>query len=212
MVADKRTWYVIHRGIIRSRTYGFQARRYTGPNPHTGHIHISIDQNGADVKSTASWGIGKTPAPPVPRPPVGDTYAVKAGDNLGLIAQRTGVSVAELVRLNDIADPDVIEVGQVLKLKAAGPTPPPVVKPDVKLVLNPDVKPNRTHRQVADLKRFLIRAGYGPIKDPSDFFYGSTTMVAVTKFHRANPQFASSGSDPAIGPRGFLFLQGQANR
>ena len=42
--------YVIHAGHIYSRTYKWAKRKYTGPNPHTGHIHISVtpasDTNG----------------------------------------------------------------------------------------------------------------------------------------------------------------------
>ncbi|CCH77818.1 putative Lysozyme [Nostocoides japonicum T1-X7] len=48
------------------------------------------------------------------------TYTVKAGDTLGAIALRFGTTVAELVRLNHIADPDVIRVGQVLDLPGGG--------------------------------------------------------------------------------------------
>jgi LysM repeat protein len=48
-----------------------------------------------------------------------DTYVVSQGDTLGSIAQRFGVSVAELQDLNDIADPDQIFVGQELRLPAS---------------------------------------------------------------------------------------------
>lgn len=57
--ADKRTWYVIHKGYIYSRTYNFAKRRYTGSNPHNGHFHISIYPGRADGQSKASWGIAK---------------------------------------------------------------------------------------------------------------------------------------------------------
>lgn len=42
VIGDPRAWYVISNGIIYSRTYDWQARRYTGSNPHFTHIHISI--------------------------------------------------------------------------------------------------------------------------------------------------------------------------
>ena len=45
-----------------------------------------------------------------------DTYVVQAGDYLGLIADRFGTTVDEILALNDIVDPDVIEVGQILKI------------------------------------------------------------------------------------------------
>lgn len=58
------------------------------------------------------------------------TYTVKRGDTLSEIALRYGTTVAELVRLNNIADPDFIVIGQVLKLSG---------EPD-------PVKPNKTSK------------------------------------------------------------------
>lgn len=46
-----------------------------------------------------------------------DTYTVQAGDNLWLIAKRCRRSVAELTRLNDLQNPEQLQVGQVLRLK-----------------------------------------------------------------------------------------------
>jgi len=34
--------YLIYNGRIASRSDGFVLRRYRGPNPHTGHAHLSI--------------------------------------------------------------------------------------------------------------------------------------------------------------------------
>ncbi len=48
--------------------------------------------------------------------PVPNTYQVQPGDSLSLIAERFGTDVPTLVALNDIADPNHIEVGQVLRL------------------------------------------------------------------------------------------------
>jgi len=43
-----------------------------------------------------------------------ESYTVAAGDTLGTIAARLGVTVAELAAANDIEDPNLIRVGQVL--------------------------------------------------------------------------------------------------
>ena len=48
------------------------------------------------------------------------TVTVRSGDTLEGISQRTGVSVAELKRLNGLKDADLLQVGQTLRL----PTPP----------------------------------------------------------------------------------------
>ena len=58
----------------------------------------------------------------------GDTYVVKSGDTLMAIADKLGVSVEDLISLNNLADPSHLEVDQVLKVPArsgAQPTPAP---------------------------------------------------------------------------------------
>ncbi len=49
------------------------------------------------------------------------SYTVKRGDSLSVIAQRVGMSQAELQRINGIRDPSTIQVGQVLKLNTPAP-------------------------------------------------------------------------------------------
>jgi LysM repeat protein len=44
-------------------------------------------------------------------------YVVKAGDTLGTIAQRTGVTVEQLLSLNPSADPQGLVTGQRIKLR-----------------------------------------------------------------------------------------------
>ena len=50
----------------------------------------------------------------------GTTYVVQAGDTLSGIAARFGTTVAELVSLNNISNPNLIYVGQVLKIPSSG--------------------------------------------------------------------------------------------
>ena len=50
-------------------------------------------------------------------PKEGLNYTVQAGDTLGAIARRHGTTVAELARLNEIANPDFITIGQRLVLR-----------------------------------------------------------------------------------------------
>lgn len=59
---------------------------------------------------------------PIGRRPSGRTYTVRAGDTLSAIAARELGSAArftEIAELNDLDDPDLITVGQVLTLPAA---------------------------------------------------------------------------------------------
>jgi murein DD-endopeptidase MepM/ murein hydrolase activator NlpD len=52
-----------------------------------------------------------------PTPPAAGTYKVVKGDNLTRIASRNGTTVAELVRINGLKNANLINVGQVLKLR-----------------------------------------------------------------------------------------------
>lgn len=51
------------------------------------------------------------------------TYTVRSGDTLSAIAARHKTSVTAIVRLNNISNPNLIRVGQVLKISATAPAP-----------------------------------------------------------------------------------------
>jgi LysM repeat protein len=70
---------------------------------------------------------GSTGAAPAPTAS-GATYVVRSGDTLSGIASLHGTSVAVLVALNHIANPDRIQVGQVITLPTAGPATPPAAR------------------------------------------------------------------------------------
>ena len=59
LMQDPRTYYIIHKGRIRSRTYDFANRRYTGSNPHNSHIHVSVLSTERAGFGTQAWGIVK---------------------------------------------------------------------------------------------------------------------------------------------------------
>lgn len=61
-----------------------------------------------------------TPATQTPPPASGSTYTVAAGDNLSRIAQRFGTTVPAIAQANNIANVNLIYVGQVLKIPAGG--------------------------------------------------------------------------------------------
>ena len=48
--------------------------------------------------------------------PAGNTYTVVAGDTLAAIAAKFGVTVEALCELNDISNPNMIYVGQILRI------------------------------------------------------------------------------------------------
>ena len=86
-----------------------------------------------------------TPTPDSPHPiptqrsePI--QYSVQAGDTLGLIAQRYGVSLEEVIEANSIANPNLLEVGQGLVIPVATPFGAALefkIIPDSELVYGP---------------------------------------------------------------------------
>lgn len=66
---DSRVWYVIHKGYIYSRTNNFAKEKYTGSNPHTNHIHISLVQTKAAHDNVSSWKISNVKGSSTPTTP-----------------------------------------------------------------------------------------------------------------------------------------------
>ena len=64
-------------------------------------------------------------------------YTVQPGDTLTRIAARFGVSVSELVGLNNLANPNALEVGQVLTLAPDLAWPDPLPAPFSRVTLTP---------------------------------------------------------------------------
>jgi LysM repeat protein len=52
-----------------------------------------------------------------PKKPAPKTYTVQEGDTLSAIAQKTGVPLAQIERLNPDVDPQILVAGQELKLR-----------------------------------------------------------------------------------------------
>lgn len=60
-IRDQRVWYVIWDRHIYSRTYGWKKQPYTGDDPHTGHLHISIQHTPAAELDVSPWLTSKQP-------------------------------------------------------------------------------------------------------------------------------------------------------
>lgn len=95
------------------------------------HLHLSFRRGGTPTMGIgnldyeaflASQGVAapsepKPAAPKTSKPkPKGKTYKVVSGDTLTKIAKAHGTTVAALVKLNDIKNKNLINVGQVLKV------------------------------------------------------------------------------------------------
>jgi LasA protease len=90
-----------------------------------------------------SKAITPTPNPPRILPtlrPNQETYVVQPNDSLGKIARQNGISLQAMVNANQIANPNLLEVGQVLAVPPPIPGPPGSaykVIPDSELVFSP---------------------------------------------------------------------------
>lgn len=70
------------------------------------------------AKTEPKKEVSKTPEPkPKAKTPATITHKVAKGDNLGRIARKYGVTVAQIMKLNKMKNPDQISAGQVLKIK-----------------------------------------------------------------------------------------------
>ncbi len=92
----------------------------------------SEGEDQAQVTPEPEPTVGSTPPPEPTATPMADetpvtadaeTYTVRRGDTLTQIAARFGTTVAAISRLNGIANPSQIYVGQVLRLKGSAPAP-----------------------------------------------------------------------------------------
>ncbi len=106
---------------------------------HTGFTNRNIESGGKSTGDHLHWGVAPATNPWLQRAQglidplsmiVADptsasaaTYTVRAGDTLGAIARATGTTIVDLAVWNDLADPNVIEVGQVLRLTKPEPAP-----------------------------------------------------------------------------------------
>lgn len=103
--------------VIVTATFDFQTSDHTATRSATPLPAISIP----------------TADPTRPRPAesaFSREYVVQPGDTLGAIATSSGVSVNDLMQLNNIANPDLLSVGQVIQL----PAPPTDSTPQHKLI------------------------------------------------------------------------------
>lgn len=72
---------------------------------------------------------GSTPVPTAPPPGGSTTYVVRPGDTLSSIARRFGTTVSAIAQANNIANPNLIYVGQTLAIPTGGTNPPPPGNP-----------------------------------------------------------------------------------
>lgn len=93
----------------------------------------------ASQTATALPSPSPSPTPTAQPTPEAITYTVRSGDTLFSIAQRHGLTVDELLAVNQLADPNRLAPGQTLRIPLAGVTtgPAQALLPDSELVYGP---------------------------------------------------------------------------
>lgn len=109
--------------LTEAFTWGYERpNRTAGENSMADRQAFAVKAlNELDWAGTGGGGVKPTPYKNVPPTTnqyatTGARYTVKPGDTLTKISKRVGVSVGNLVKINNIPNPDRIYAGQVLKL------------------------------------------------------------------------------------------------
>lgn len=144
--------------------------------------------------------IGQTPSGPniSPTPDVAkvlptprleeETYVVQPSDSLGVIAQRYGVPLDSLIDANELVNPNLLEVGQVLTIPASEPLPTgPDVKivPDSELVYGPSTAAFDVRKYINDQNGYLNH--YSEELDGRTW-YGPEIVLRVAQEYSVNPR------------------------
>ena len=79
---------------------------------------VTVEAEDNLQKALEKVGVTPTAAPAPTSTPV--VYTVQPGDLLLAIADKFGVLVEDIVEANDIADPDILSVGQELEIPLSG--------------------------------------------------------------------------------------------
>jgi soluble lytic murein transglycosylase-like protein len=106
-----------------AQTYGTTPQAIAQTN-HIANPNLIVVGTRLTIPTAAAPARAPAAAPPL-KPPTAQvvTYSVKAGDNLGAIAARYGVTASALAAANAVTNPNLLKVGQLLRI----PTAPPAV-------------------------------------------------------------------------------------
>ena len=119
-------------GVVICHSEGYQ-RGVASNHADVMHWFPKHDKNMDTFRQDVSKAMGGAAQvkPQAPATPTGKTYTVAKGDTLSGIAAQYGTTVDTLVELNGIQNPNLIVVGQVLKLPGAAGFEPYTVKVSV---------------------------------------------------------------------------------
>ena len=136
-----------------------------------------------------------SPAPaPAPAEPEVTEYRVQPGDSLNAIAARFGTTTSALQALNGISNPNLIRVGQLIKISASGasapeaaPAPAPTPTPTPTPTPEPEPEP------VVEVQEVEYRVQSGDTLLRIGFKFGVAPSVIQAYNNISNPNFLRLG-------------------
>jgi murein DD-endopeptidase MepM/ murein hydrolase activator NlpD len=117
-------------------------------------------------------------------------YSVKSGDTLGKIAQRYGVSLEALIAANNLANPNLLEVGQALIIPALEPGsagPSFKIIPDSELVYGPSAVQFDINAFIAAKDGYLSRY-LQEVEEEGKTLSGAQIVSLVARQYSVNPR------------------------
>ena len=128
-------------------------------------------------------------------------YTVVLGDTLGKVANRFGVTVDELVKLNKLSNPNLIYVGEVLKVNAGAAKTAEVTVPKATVVENTAVKTVVKVDPVQTVAPKATPAPVAPVKVETKAAPAAKAEVKKeTAAPAATPVVAKAADKPAATP------------
>ena len=132
-----------------------------------------------------------------------EIYKVVAGDNLTKISKKYGTTVAELVKINNIANPNLIFVGQELKIPVADAAPAAATATaaapapaTTKYTIQPGDNLTKIAKQFGTTVEALVR--YNGIANPNLIYAGSELIVPMDEAHDAAVKAAEEAQKASI--------------
>ena len=127
-------------------------------------------------------------------------YTVVLGDTLGKVANRFGITVDELVKLNNLSDPNLIYVGTVLKVDGNAAKTAEVTVPKATVVEN---TPEKTVAKVDPVQTVAPKTSAKAAATPAATTAKAETKAVETKKEEApvaTPAVAKAAEKPAATP------------
>ncbi len=117
-----------------------------------------------------------------------EEYIVQPGDTLGIIAQRYGVSLEEIIEVNELKNPNVLEIGQLVMVPVPNPQglgPDFKIIPDSELVYSPSSAIFNIEAFIKSQNGYL--AGYHEDMDGKTLS-GAQVVQRVAQEYSVNPR------------------------